>query len=58
MAVANAVDAIKAHADVTLRTPDGQGVAELLRGPLLAGRAQCTRVAGRSLSVSTMPAER
>ncbi len=58
VAVANAVDAIKAHADVTLGAPDGQGVAELLRGQLLAGRARCTRAAGRSLSVSTRPAER
>jgi hydroxymethylpyrimidine pyrophosphatase-like HAD family hydrolase len=38
VAVANAVDAIRAHADVVLSSPDGQGVAELLRGPLLAGR--------------------
>jgi hydroxymethylpyrimidine pyrophosphatase-like HAD family hydrolase len=38
VAVANAVDALRAHADVTLSRPDGQGVAELLRGPLLAGR--------------------
>jgi hypothetical protein len=30
--------AIRAHADVVLSSPDGQGVAELLRGPLLAGR--------------------
>ncbi len=37
--VANAVDAIRAHADVMLALPDGQGVAELLRGPLLAGHA-------------------
>ena len=37
VAVANAVDAIRAHADVTLALPDGQGVADLLRGPLLAG---------------------
>ncbi len=40
VAVANAVDSIKAHADVTLGSPDGQGVAELLRGQLLAGRAR------------------
>ena len=39
VAVANAVDAIRAHADVVLALPDGQGVADLLRGPLLAGRA-------------------
>ncbi|MGO9753993.1 MAG: HAD hydrolase family protein [Solirubrobacteraceae bacterium] len=39
VAVANAVDAIRAHADVTLALPDGQGVADLLRGPLLAGQA-------------------
>ncbi len=38
VAVANAVDALRAHADVTLALPDGQGVADLLRGPLLAGR--------------------
>lgn len=38
VAVANAVDAIRAHADVTLDLPDGQGVADLLRGPILAGR--------------------
>ncbi len=38
VAVANAVDAIRAHADVVLTSPNGQGVAELLRGPLLAGR--------------------
>jgi hydroxymethylpyrimidine pyrophosphatase-like HAD family hydrolase len=39
VAVANAVDSLRAHADVTLSRPDGAGVAELLRGPLLAGRA-------------------
>ncbi|HUK72245.1 MAG TPA: HAD hydrolase family protein [Streptosporangiaceae bacterium] len=38
VAVANAVDAIRAHADIVLTLPDGQGVAELLRGPLLSGR--------------------
>ncbi|MGA2929265.1 MAG: HAD hydrolase family protein [Solirubrobacteraceae bacterium] len=38
VAVANAVDAIRAHADVTLAQPNGKGVAQLLRGPLLAGR--------------------
>ena len=39
VAVANAVDAIRAHADMALDLPDGEGVADLLRGPLLAGRA-------------------
>ena len=34
--VANAVDAIRAHADMMLALPDGQGVADLLLGPLLA----------------------
>jgi hydroxymethylpyrimidine pyrophosphatase-like HAD family hydrolase len=38
VAVANAVDSIRSHADVVLSSPDGRGVAELLRGPLLAGR--------------------
>jgi len=36
VAVANAVDAIRAHADLVLPLPDGEGVAGLLRGPLLA----------------------
>ena len=39
VAVANAVDALRAHADLVLARPDGEGVADLLRGPLLAGRA-------------------
>ncbi len=43
VAVANAVDAIRSHADVVLSLPDGQGVAELLRGPLLAGPARRSR---------------
>ena len=38
VAVANAVDALRAHADMTLALPDGEGVADLLLGPLLAGR--------------------
>ena len=33
-AVANAVEAIRAHADTVLALPDSQGVAGLLRGPL------------------------
>ena len=39
VAVANAVDALRAHADMCLALPDGQGVTDLLLGPLLAGRA-------------------
>ncbi|MGZ4618524.1 MAG: HAD hydrolase family protein [Frankiaceae bacterium] len=39
VAVANAVEAIRTHADMVLALPDGQGVADLLRGPLVAGRA-------------------
>ena len=38
VAVANAVDALRAHADMVLALPDGEGVADLLLGPLLAGR--------------------
>jgi len=38
VAVANAVDALRAHADMMLALPDGEGVADLLLGPLLAGR--------------------
>ncbi len=38
VAVANAIESLRAHADVTLELPDGEGVAALLRGPLIAGR--------------------
>jgi haloacid dehalogenase-like hydrolase/Helicase HerA, central domain len=38
VAVSNAVEAIQERADLTLALADGQGVADLLRGPLLAGR--------------------
>lgn len=37
VAVANAVDALRAHADLVLPAPNGAGVAELLTGPVLAG---------------------
>ena len=37
VAVANAVDALKRAADVVLDRPDGAGVVELLRGPLVSG---------------------
>jgi len=39
VAVANAVEAIRVHADVVLSLRDGEAVADLLRGPLLRGRA-------------------
>ncbi|HVO31752.1 MAG TPA: HAD hydrolase family protein, partial [bacterium] len=35
IAVANAVPALKARADIVLREPDGSGVAAFLRGPVL-----------------------
>lgn len=38
VAVADAVEALRAHADVVLTERDGAGVAGLLRGGLLAGR--------------------
>jgi hydroxymethylpyrimidine pyrophosphatase-like HAD family hydrolase len=37
IAVPNAVDAVRAHADVVLDRPNGAGVTELLRGGLLTG---------------------
>jgi hydroxymethylpyrimidine pyrophosphatase-like HAD family hydrolase len=37
VAVSNAIESLKAQADVVLDTPDGAGVAEFLRGPILAG---------------------
>jgi hydroxymethylpyrimidine pyrophosphatase-like HAD family hydrolase len=37
VAVGNAVAALKRRADVVLDAPDGEGVAELLRGPLVSG---------------------
>ena len=43
-AVANAVPSLAAHADLRLGSRDGTGVAELLAGPLLAGRQRlCPR---------------
>jgi len=39
VAVANSVGALQAHADMVLTLPDGPGLADLLRGPLLTGRA-------------------
>lgn len=38
-AVANAVDSLKGHADLVLEQPDGQGVTDLLTGPLFSGRS-------------------
>jgi hydroxymethylpyrimidine pyrophosphatase-like HAD family hydrolase len=44
VAVANAVESLMHHADVTLDLPDGAGVAALLRGPVMAGRERwCPR---------------
>jgi hydroxymethylpyrimidine pyrophosphatase-like HAD family hydrolase len=45
VAVANAVDALKVHADMVLDEVDGPGVVQLLRGPLLTGeqRVRSTR---------------
>lgn len=37
VAVSNAVDALKDHADIVLDQPDGRGVATFLRGPVLRG---------------------
>ena len=37
VAPANAVDALKAHADITLELPDGEGVARFLRESVVAG---------------------
>ncbi len=38
VAVANAVDALKAHADVTLDRANGEGVTAFLRGDVVSGR--------------------
>lgn len=38
VAVSNAVDSLKAHADLVLDQPDGTGLASFLRGPVVAGR--------------------
>lgn len=38
VAVANAVDALKADADIVLPDDDGRGVASFLRGPVIGGR--------------------
>ena len=38
VAVANAVESLKHHADLVLDVPDGAGVAGFVRGPVVAGR--------------------
>lgn len=44
VAVSNAVPSLAEHADVVLDSPDGQGIVDLLAGPLLAGpRRRCPR---------------
>ena len=40
VAVGNAVDALKAHADLVLDEPEGAGVAAFLRGPVLRGEVR------------------
>jgi hydroxymethylpyrimidine pyrophosphatase-like HAD family hydrolase len=40
VAVANAVDALKTHADLVLEEPEGAGVAAFLRGPVLRGEVR------------------
>jgi hydroxymethylpyrimidine pyrophosphatase-like HAD family hydrolase len=40
VAVGNAVEALKAHADLVLDLPNGAGVAAFLHGPVVAGRAR------------------
>lgn len=37
VAVANAVDSLKGHADLVLDQADGQGIASFLRGPVMTG---------------------
>jgi phosphoglycolate phosphatase (TIGR01487 family) len=39
IAVANAVDSLKEHADLVLEEPDGAGIVQLLDGPVVAGDA-------------------
>jgi len=40
VAVGNAVDALKRHADLVLEEPEGAGVAAFLRGPVLRGEVR------------------
>lgn len=37
VAVANAIDSVRRHADLLLDTEDGHGVAQFLRGPVISG---------------------
>lgn len=37
VAVANAVESLKAHADLVLERPDGSGIVDLLTGPVVSG---------------------
>jgi hydroxymethylpyrimidine pyrophosphatase-like HAD family hydrolase len=43
VAVGDAVDSLKAHADVVLDAPNGAGVAAFVRGPILSGRERVPR---------------
>ncbi len=61
VAVANAVEALKDHAELVLDEPDGAGIAALLRGPVLAGKQRLhsrrfllrlgTRADGRAVEI-------
>jgi hydroxymethylpyrimidine pyrophosphatase-like HAD family hydrolase/energy-coupling factor transporter ATP-binding protein EcfA2 len=54
VAVANALPSVKDQADIVLDEPNGAGVAALLRGPIVAGRAPA-QVARRRISIGTYP---
>lgn len=43
VAVGDAVQSLKAHADVVLDGPDGAGLAAFLRGPVVSGRQRVSR---------------
>ena len=54
VAIANAIDSVRRHADLLLDAEDGHGVAEFLRGPLISG-AQVVRPQRHNVRIGQTP---
>jgi hypothetical protein len=54
VAVANAIDSVRRHADLLLDAEDGHGVTEFLRGPLISG-AQVVRPQRHNVRIGQTP---
>jgi len=54
VAVANAIDSVRRHADLRLEQQDGRGVAEFLRGPVISG-GQVIRAGRHAVRIGQTP---